>query len=350
MHSLQIHWGETSNMVIHAGDMMTPTSTGKIYDSQHWNLSQFVVAKASNGFLRGYRWLHALDKTALGVHLISLARRAAFPWTSDHAIQPGSVANKAVTVRNTPDEILVQSASPPGTYSPVLQARLRPRVQPRHRAGEAGSRASPGRPRRRSLRPFRPRHLLPRRGKSSAPMGRPGAGGSPERRTAPRKAGGVFSNIWFWRGVAGILVAAVILILCIHFVNHSSDKDIPACPSLELCPSDWLYFQKKCYYLSESEANWNSSQNFCSLHNASLLVIENLQELSFMVKITKQDPWIGLYKINEEFFWVNGSTLDNKLIEVKGSGNCAYLESKGVSASGCYLTRKWVCSLSTSLA
>ncbi|XP_050567493.1 C-type lectin domain family 2 member L-like isoform X1 [Cygnus atratus] len=273
MHSLQTYWGETSNMVIHAGDMMTPTSTGKIYDSQHWNLSQFVVAKASNGFLRGYRWLHALDKTALGVHFISLARRAAFPWTFDHAIQPGSVASKAVTVRNTPDEILVQSGSPPG----------------------------------------------------------------------------VFSNIWFWRGVAGILVAAVILILCIHFVNRSSDKDIPACPSLELCPSDWLYFQKKCYYLSESEASWNSSQNFCSLHNASLLVIENLQELSFMVKITKQDPWIGLYKINEEFFWVNGSTLDNKLIEVKGSGNCAYLESKGVSASGCYLTRKWVCSLSTSL-
>ncbi|KAI6079827.1 C-type lectin domain family 2 member L [Aix galericulata] len=133
----------------------------------------------------------------------------------------------------------------------------------------------------------------------------------------------LFSNIWFWR------------------VNHSSDKDTPACLSLELCPSDWLYFQKKCYYLSEKEANWNSSQNFCSLHNASLLVIENLQELSFMVKITKQDPWIGLHKINEEFFWVNGSTLDNKLIEVKGSGNCAYLESKGVSASGCYLTRKF---------
>lgn len=37
-------------------------------------------------------------------------------------------------------------------------------------------------------------------------------------------------------------------------------------------------------------------------------------------------------------------------IEVKGSGNCAYLESKGVSASGCYLTRKWVCSLNISLA
>uniref|UniRef100_A0A8C8AJN5 C-type lectin domain-containing protein n=1 Tax=Otus sunia TaxID=257818 RepID=A0A8C8AJN5_9STRI len=129
-------------------------------------------------------------------------------------------------------------------------------------------------------------------------------------------------------------------------INRSSTKDFPVCPSLELCPSDWLYFQRKCYYLSESEASWNSSQSFCSLHNASLLVIEN----HFMVKITKQDPWIGLYKRNEDFFWVNGKPLDNELIEVKGSGNCAYLESKGVSVSGCYLTRKWVCSLNISLA
>ncbi|XP_009892461.1 PREDICTED: C-type lectin domain family 2 member L-like [Charadrius vociferus] len=113
----------------------------------------------------------------------------------------------------------------------------------------------------------------------------------------------LFSNIWLWRGVAGVLAAAVILILCIQFVNCSSAKGFPVCPSLELCPSGWLYFQRKCYYLSDSEANWNSSQSLCSLHNASLLVIENHEELSFMVKITKQDPWIGLYKRNEEFFW-----------------------------------------------
>ncbi|XP_010573649.1 PREDICTED: C-type lectin domain family 2 member L-like isoform X1 [Haliaeetus leucocephalus] len=139
-----------------------------------------------------------------------------------------------------------------------------------------------------------------------------GSGGSPERGSGAHK--GLFSNIWLWRGVAGVLTAAVILILCIQFVNRSSAKDFPVCPSLELCPSGWLYFQRKCYYLSESEANWNSSQSLCSLYNASLLVIENDQELSFMVKITKQDPWIGLYKRNEEFFWVNGKALDNKLI------------------------------------
>ncbi|XP_061863552.1 C-type lectin domain family 2 member B-like [Colius striatus] len=184
-------------------------------------------------------------------------------------------------------------------------------------------------------------------------MGPRGGGGEQRSGSPDRGAGfqtGLFSNIWLWRGVAGVLTAVVILILCIQFVNHSSAKDFPVCPFLELCPSGWLYFQGKCYYLSESEANWNSSQSLCSLHNASLLIIENQQELSFMVKIAKQDPWIGLYKRNEEFFWVNGKALDNELIEVKDFGDCAYLESEGVSASGCYLTRKWVCSLNISLA
>uniref|UniRef100_A0A674GFW7 C-type lectin domain family 2 member L-like n=1 Tax=Taeniopygia guttata TaxID=59729 RepID=A0A674GFW7_TAEGU len=123
-----------------------------------------------------------------------------------------------------------------------------------------------------------------------------------------------------------------IIVFCLFPVKPSLAKEFPVCPSLDLCPSGWLYFQRKCYYLSESEAAWNFSQSSCSSHNASLLVIENHQELSFMIKITKQDPWIGLYKRNEEF-------------EVKDSGSCAYLDSKGVSASGCYLTRKWVCSL-----
>ncbi|XP_053834256.1 C-type lectin domain family 2 member B-like isoform X2 [Vidua macroura] len=159
--------------------------------------------------------------------------------------------------------------------------------------------------------------------------------------SAGRGTKGLFSNIWLWRAVAGVLTAAVILISCIHFVKPSLAKEFPVCPSLDLCPSGWLYFQRKCYYLSENEAAWNSSQSSCSSHNASLLVIENHQELSFMMKITKQDPWIGLYKRNEGFFWVNGKALNNELFEVKGSGSCAYLESKGVSASGCYLTRKW---------
>ncbi|KAM6290386.1 killer cell lectin-like receptor subfamily B member 1A [Porphyrio hochstetteri] len=161
---------------------------------------------------------------------------------------------------------------------------------------------------------------------------------------------GLCSNIWFWRAVAGFFAAIIAFIMYLHMGTPYLSRKVPVCPSLEPCASGWLYFQGKCYYLSEVEDDWNSSQNFCSQHNASLLVIENHQELDFMLKITKQEPWIGLYRRDENFFWVNGKALDNNLIEVNGSGNCAYLEPRGVSASGCSLTRKWVCSLNIRVA
>nr|XP_009936781.1 PREDICTED: uncharacterized protein LOC104333016 [Opisthocomus hoazin] len=117
-------------------------------------------------------------------------------------------------------------------------------------------------------------------------------GGDSSTQNMCQKAASLFSNIWLWQGVAGVLTAAVILILCIQFVNRSSAKDFPVCPSVELCPSGWLYFQRKCYYLSESEADWNYSQSLCSSHNASLLVIENHQEL--LIIITQYDEDISV--------------------------------------------------------
>ncbi|XP_039374415.1 C-type lectin domain family 2 member L-like isoform X4 [Mauremys reevesii] len=155
---------------------------------------------------------------------------------------------------------------------------------------------------------------------------------------------GLCSNIWLWRCTTGILAVVIVVILCIHLaVNSSSGKGSSGSPPPEPCPADWLYHQRKCYYLSETEKDWDSSQSFCSSHNSSLTVIENQQELNFIMKITKQDPWIGLHKTGEEFHWVNGTPLARNLLAVKGSGECAYIESDGVSSSGCSLTRGWVC-------
>ncbi|XP_067421777.1 C-type lectin domain family 2 member L [Emydura macquarii macquarii] len=159
---------------------------------------------------------------------------------------------------------------------------------------------------------------------------------------------GLCSNIWFWRCSTGVLAVVAMLILCIHLaVNSSSGEGSSGCPPLEPCPADWLYHQRKCYYLSEKETDWDSSQSFCSSHNSSLLVTENRQELEFIMKITKQDPWIGLRKTGEEFRWVNGTPLDTNLLAVKGSGECAYIESEMVSSSGCSLPRWWVCKKSS---
>ncbi|XP_019344075.1 C-type lectin domain family 2 member L isoform X2 [Alligator mississippiensis] len=123
----------------------------------------------------------------------------------------------------------------------------------------------------------------------------------------------------------------------------SSGKNSSVSPAVNPCPADWLCYQNECYYLSEQENNWNSSQRDCSSRKASLFVPKNQQELQFITKITKQDPWIGLHKKGEDFFWVNGTAMNKNLWQVKGSGECAYIESEEISFSGCSLTRNWVC-------
>ncbi|KAM6293775.1 C-type lectin domain family 2 member L-like [Porphyrio hochstetteri] len=162
-----------------------------------------------------------------------------------------------------------------------------------------------------------------------------------ERGTRTRK--GLCSNIWFWRAVAGVF-AAVTLIVSILLAKCSSAKEVPVCPSLEPCPSGWLYFQGKCYYLSEVEDDWNSRKNFCSQHNASLLVIENHQELHSLAKLLKiDDCWIGLHKKGASFYWENGTALNVNLFPIQNHSNCAYLDAFSVSTSACSLPRRGIC-------
>nr|XP_048677987.1 collectin-12-like isoform X2 [Caretta caretta] len=119
-------------------------------------------------------------------------------------------------------------------------------------------------------------------------------------------------------------------------------------PHLEPCPDDWLYYRKKCYYLSEDQADWDSSQSFCSAHRASLAVIESQQEMNFIMnRIRTRDSWIGLRKKGAKFYWVNGETLNTSLFPVHLSGHeeCAHTDSISISTSECRLLRNWLCSV-----
>ncbi|XP_025922854.1 C-type lectin domain family 2 member L-like [Apteryx rowi] len=86
---------------------------------------------------------------------------------------------------------------------------------------------------------------------------------------------------------------------------------------------------KKCYYDSGAAADWDSSRKFCSAHGASLAVIDNCQELNFIIyRIRTTDFWIGLYKRGNEFFWVNGESFDTDLFHVNTSddGDCVHID------------------------
>ncbi|KAM7145767.1 C-type lectin domain family 2 member B-like isoform 1-T2 [Macrochelys suwanniensis] len=111
------------------------------------------------------------------------------------------------------------------------------------------------------------------------------------------------------------------------------------------CPDGWVGYGGKCYYFSEQEGNWNSSQSHCSSLGASLAAIDTLQDLAFLMRC--KGPayhWIGLWRgKSQPWKWVDGTEF-NGMFEVKGGGNCAHLNGVAVIASSCQTEKNWVCS------
>lgn len=85
--------------------------------------------------------------------------------------------------------------------------------------------------------------------------------------------------------------------------------------SCEKCPTSWLHFQGSCYYFSETQAIWNTAQNFCSVHGAHLVIVKDLDEQSFLSQHTRgRGYWLGLRTVRhlgkiQGYQWVDGVSL-----------------------------------------
>ncbi|XP_024079173.1 E3 ubiquitin-protein ligase TRIM11-like [Terrapene carolina triunguis] len=149
-----------------------------------------------------------------------------------------------------------------------------------------------------------------------------------------------------WKIVAAV-VATVLAVLLIAVIGGSVSKarvtppDSPAA----CCPEHWIGYQGKCYLFSEDEANWTSTQHFCSSHGASLAWLDTLQEKDFLMQHKGYlDPWIGLSREpGQPWKWANGSVF-NDLFQIGEGGECAFMYKNTVSSSRCYIKRNWICS------
>nr|XP_009926604.1 PREDICTED: C-type lectin domain family 2 member E-like isoform X2 [Haliaeetus albicilla] len=89
------------------------------------------------------------------------------------------------------------------------------------------------------------------------------------------------------------------------------------------CPFDWIGYRGKCYYFSEAEGNWTSSQDNCSALGASLAMLDSLEDLSFVIRYKGiSEHWIGLSREDEEqpWRWVNHSHLSRLLVTALYNG------------------------------
>ncbi|KAM9245545.1 C-type lectin domain family 2 member L-like [Leptosomus discolor] len=112
----------------------------------------------------------------------------------------------------------------------------------------------------------------------------------------------------------------------------------------EQCPSEWIGYKNKCYFISEEEKNWTSSQIFCTKNESLLVIFENQEEMHSLAKrLQIEDSWIGLHKKGESFYWENGVALKVDSFQIWNHSECAYLDDFTISTSACSLPRRWIC-------
>ncbi|XP_075769897.1 C-type lectin domain family 2 member D3-like isoform X2 [Pelodiscus sinensis] len=141
-------------------------------------------------------------------------------------------------------------------------------------------------------------------------------------------------------GVLCLVFLIAVIVLAVMLSEHSPAEWGPC------CPEDWVWYQGKCYYFSESEGNWTYSRSRCSALGASLAGIDTRQEMRFMLRYKGElHHWIGLWRDPEQCWkWTNGTEF-NRLFGIRGDGNCAYLnDENGVSSSRCSGELPWICS------
>ncbi|XP_055974660.1 C-type lectin domain family 2 member D11-like [Sorex fumeus] len=112
------------------------------------------------------------------------------------------------------------------------------------------------------------------------------------------------------------------------------------------CPPMWIGFGKKCFYFSEETGNWTFSQTFCDLLEANLVQIDTKDELEVLRRYKgPHDHWIGLSRESPSHSWKwTNNAGGNIVFQVRGTGECAYLNDKGVSSGRIYSDKKWICS------
>ncbi|NXP05282.1 CLC2H protein, partial [Thinocorus orbignyianus] len=142
-----------------------------------------------------------------------------------------------------------------------------------------------------------------------------------------------------------VMMAALFMALLVTAVAFAAQAFHPRPPPCFRCPFDWIGHRGKCYYFSEVEGSWTSSQANCSALGASLATLNSLEDLSFVRRYQgTSEHWIGLSRGDEgqPWKWVNDSRFSH-LFQIQGGGLCAYVTKDGLGSSRCDARRSWVC-------
>ncbi|XP_059112908.1 killer cell lectin-like receptor subfamily B member 1B allele C [Peromyscus eremicus] len=122
-------------------------------------------------------------------------------------------------------------------------------------------------------------------------------------------------------------------------------------PAMLKCPKDWLSHRDKCIHFSQDSNMWNHSLADCATNGATLLLIQDQEELRFIKDSAKGKGdffWIGLnYTLTDKKWrWINGSTLNSDVLQLFGEttkDSCASISNGKVVPESCGSDNNWIC-------
>lgn len=129
-----------------------------------------------------------------------------------------------------------------------------------------------------------------------------------------------------------------LLLDCWTFETNSQSKIVILVffPPERTCPSSWIKFGNKCYFVSPSsqKQNYANSRKDCHSRGGDLVKITSRLELDF-VKTHHAIAWIGLTRAEDghSWVWVDGTTLENHEFWQDGEPNNADMEEDCVEVS-----------------
>ncbi|XP_075758369.1 C-type lectin domain family 17, member A isoform X3 [Pelodiscus sinensis] len=119
------------------------------------------------------------------------------------------------------------------------------------------------------------------------------------------------------------------------------------------CPDPWVWFQRTCYYFSESTKPWLEAQQFCVDRGAHLVIINTKEEQAFLLKnrVVPRVYWLGLsdQQVEKEWVWVDNTRLTLSFWS-SGEPNDSNNEDCGTMTPdgrwndlSCLTTDYWIC-------
>nr|AQY17479.1 NKR-P1B isoform 4 [Mus musculus] len=115
--------------------------------------------------------------------------------------------------------------------------------------------------------------------------------------------------------------------------------------------------QKICADVQENRTHttvsntWEEGQADCGRKGATLLLIQDQEELRFLLDSIKEKYnsfWIGLrFTLPDmNWKWINGTTFNSDVLKITGdteNGSCASISGDKVTSESCSTDNRWIC-------